>query len=41
MLRAGHQYDHVRFILAARGAEDVEQWLDEAADDEEGIESTW
>ena len=40
MLRAGHQYDHVRFILAARGAEDVDQWLGEAAA-EEGIESTW
>lgn len=41
MLRAGHQYEHVRFILAARGAEDVEQWLGEAADDEEGIEGSW
>jgi regulatory protein len=40
MLRAGHQYDHVRFILAARGPEDVEQWLGEAAD-EEGIEGSW
>ena len=40
MLRAGHQYDHVRFILAAREAEDIEQWLGEAAD-EEGIEGTW
>lgn len=35
MLRAGHQYDHVRFILAAPRAEDVEQWLDEARDEEE------
>jgi regulatory protein len=40
MLRAGHQYDHVRFILAASREEDVAQWLDEAAD-EEGIEGTW
>lgn len=40
MLRAGHQYDHVRFILAASREEDVTQWLDEAAD-EEGIEGTW
>lgn len=40
MLRAGHQYDHVRFILAASREEDVDQWLDEAAD-EEGIEGTW
>lgn len=35
MLRAGHQYDHVRFILAAGRAEDVDEWLDEAADEEE------
>jgi regulatory protein len=34
MLRAGHQYDHVRFVLAAKTSEDVTQWLDEAADDE-------
>jgi regulatory protein len=40
MLRAGHQYAHVRFILAAERDEDVAQWLDEAAD-EEGTESTW
>jgi regulatory protein len=40
MLRAGHQYTHVRFILAAERAEDVAEWLDEAAD-EEGIEGTW
>ncbi len=35
MLRAGHQYDHVRFILAASRPEDVEQWLDEARDEDE------
>jgi len=35
MLRAGHQRDHVRFILAASREEDVTQWLDEAADEEE------
>ena len=35
MLRAGHQYDHVRFILAASRTEDVDQWLDEAAGEEE------
>lgn len=40
MLRAGHQYAHVRFILAAERPEDVAQWLDEAAD-EEGTEGTW
>ncbi len=35
LLRAGHQYAHVRFILGAARAEDVDQWLDEAADQEE------
>jgi regulatory protein len=40
MLRAGHQYDHVRFVLAAKGPEDVEQWLEEAAD-QEGSEGIW
>ncbi len=40
MLRAGHQYAHVRFILAAERDEDVAQWLDEAAD-EEGTEGAW
>lgn len=40
MLRAGHQYDHARFILTAARAEDVEEWVGEAAD-EEGIEGTW
>jgi regulatory protein len=35
MLRAGHQYDHVRFVLAAKRPEDVDQWLDEATDEEE------
>ena len=40
MLRAGHQYDHVRFVLAASSAQDVEQWLDEAAD-QEGQQGIW
>ena len=40
MLRAGHQYQHTSFILAARRPEDVDQWLGEAAD-EEGIEERW
>jgi regulatory protein len=35
MLRAGHQYDHVRFILAASRIEDVEQWTGDAADEDE------
>jgi regulatory protein len=33
MLRAGHQYEHARAILAAARIEDVEEWLAEAADD--------
>lgn len=40
MLRAGHQYDHVKVILAAAGPEDVEDWLAEAAD-EEGTDDQW
>jgi len=44
MLRAGHQYDHARFILTAARAEDVEQWLGEVDDDaadEEGTSGQW
>ncbi len=40
MLRAGHQYDHVKVILAASRIEDVEEWVGEAAD-EEGTEEQW
>ncbi len=40
MLRAGHQYEHARFILAAQRTEDVDEWVGEAADDE-GIEHQW
>ncbi|MFM7349836.1 MAG: regulatory protein RecX [Erythrobacter sp.] len=40
MLRAGHQYEHARFILAAASEEDVAEWVAEAAD-EEGIEERW
>lgn len=44
MLRAGHQYEHASFILAARSLEDIEEWLGEAREvsgDEEGIEDQW
>ncbi len=44
MLRAGHQYEHVKLILAADRIEDVEEWIGEAADaadDWEGTEQTW
>jgi regulatory protein len=37
MLRAGHQYEHARFILGAGTIGDVEDWLAEAGDGE-GIE---
>lgn len=40
MLRAGHQYDHAKFILEAASIADVEEWLGEAADGE-GIEERW
>ena len=30
MLRAGHQYHHVGFILDANNVRDIEQWLEEA-----------
>lgn len=40
MLRAGHQYDHVKVILAAASIEDVEEWVAEAAEDE-GMDGQW
>jgi regulatory protein len=40
MLRAGHDYADVKFILAAISAGEVEQWLDEAADQDEA-EQSW
>jgi regulatory protein len=40
MLRAGHDYEHVRFILDATATGEVETWLDEAAD-EEGTGGSW
>lgn len=40
MLRAGHQYEHVKFILGAGHAHDVEEWVAEAAD-EEGTDGQW
>jgi regulatory protein len=40
MLRAGHQYEHARFILGASRIEDIEDWVSEAAD-EEGMEAEW
>ena len=40
MLRAGHDYDDVRFILAAASPAAVEEWLDEAQG-EEGCKGSW
>ncbi|MBU7580987.1 MAG: RecX family transcriptional regulator [Porphyrobacter sp.] len=40
MLRAGHQYDHVKAILGASSAADVEEWIGEAAEDE-GTDGQW
>ena len=40
MLRAGHQYEHVKFVLGAASAHDVEEWVAEAAD-EEGTDGQW
>jgi regulatory protein len=34
MLRAGHDYDHVKVILGASSPEAVEEWVGEAADTE-------
>ena len=40
MLRAGHEYEHVRFILAAESSKDVDDWIGEAAGDE-GTITRW
>lgn len=40
MLRAGHDYEHVRVILAAPDRAALEEWLDEASD-AEGTEGSW
>ena len=40
LLRAGHQYDHVKVILDAGSIEEVEDWVAEAAEDE-GMDGQW
>ena len=40
MLRTGHDYEHVRFILSAANEAAIEEWLDEAAD-AEGTDGSW
>lgn len=39
MLRAGHLFEHVRFILDAASSEDIENWVIEAEDEERDIGS--
>lgn len=34
MLRAGHKFEHITFILDARGEADIEEWLIEAEEEE-------
>ena len=40
MLRAGHQYDHVKAVLAARSSAEVEEWIAEAQE-AEGTDEQW
>jgi regulatory protein len=40
MLRAGHQYNHVKVILAARSSAEVEEWIVEAQE-AEGTDELW
>jgi len=40
LLRAGHQYDHVKVILAASRPEEIEDWIAEAQE-AEGTGDTW
>ncbi len=41
MLRAGHSYEHARFIIDAARLDDVEEWLAEAEEDEAGEQGPW
>ena len=34
MLRAGHKFEHITFILDARGEDEIEEWLIEAEEEE-------
>lgn len=34
MVRAGHSFEHVRFIIEASSIEAIEQWVDEAREDD-------
>lgn len=41
MLRAGHAFAHVRFIMDAAAIDDIETWLDEAEADERDESGSW
>lgn len=44
MLRAGHSFDHARFVLAAHTAAELDEWLAEAPEDgarDEGEGTAW
>lgn len=41
MLRAGHSFEHVRFIMDASRTKDIEDWLAEAEDDENEETGRW
>lgn len=41
MLRAGHSFEHVRFIMDASGEADIDAWLEEAEDDERDERGPW
>ena len=34
MLRAGHKFEHITFILDAREEDEIEEWLIEAEEEE-------
>lgn len=41
MLRAGHSFEHVRFIMDAAGKDDIDAWLEEAEDEEKDNRGPW
>ena len=41
MLRAGHSFEHIRFIMDAAEKDDIEAWIAEAEADERDEDSIW
>ncbi len=41
MLRAGHSFEHVRFIMDAAATDDIDTWLEEAEADERDESGSW